>query len=226
MPFNVEITEDERGKLEQGGGLKPNTILDRERIYNDFNKFVLGNCGGKSIEDLVLSQSAEDIERLGDYFSNYFFTMRVPDEEGKPQWPKKGYAEKIKSNIKMAVIEKHSIDLTDPSRFPNFSKKWRSFIVKLVEEGRSETKHHEEVDPVTAECIYELLYNVKSALEARGTPAFDELIKKVPVQLHNRMHYIMQWGAQLLFILFEARRGGENLENMKKTDMAILTDPI
>ena len=59
MPFNVEITEDERGKLEQGGGLKPNTILDRERIYNDFNKFVLGNCGGKSIEDLVLSQSAE-----------------------------------------------------------------------------------------------------------------------------------------------------------------------
>ena len=36
----------------------------------------------------------------------------------------------------------------------------------------------------------------------------------------------MQWGAQLLFILFEARRGGENLENMKKTDMAILKDPI
>ena len=127
MPFNVEITEDERGKLEQGGGLKPHTLIDRERMYNDCNKFVLGNAGGKSIEDLVLSQSAEDIERLGDCFSNYFFTMRVPDEEGKPQWPKKGYAEKIKSNIKMAVIEKHSIDLTDPSRFPNFSKNWRSF---------------------------------------------------------------------------------------------------
>ena len=36
----------------------------------------------------------------------------------------------------------------------------------------------------------------------------------------------MQWGAQFMFILFKARRGGENIENMKKTDMAVLEDKI
>ena len=84
-------------------------------------------------------------------------------------------------------------------------------IVKLVEEGRSETEHHEEVDPISVECIYELLFTVMSALKARGKSSFDEMIQKVPAKLHNRMHYIMQWGAQFMFILFEARRGGENI---------------
>ena len=48
------------------------------------------NVGGKSVEDLVSSESAEDLDKLPDCFSDNFFTMRVPDKDRRPQWPKKG----------------------------------------------------------------------------------------------------------------------------------------
>ena len=92
----------------------------------------------------------------------------------------------------MALIEKHQIDLTDISKFPNFTKKWQSFLVKLVEERCSETDHHIVVDSVSVECIYELLFTVMSALKACGMLSFDEMIKKVPAKLHKKMHHIMQ----------------------------------
>ena len=93
-----------------------------------------------------------------------------------------------------------------------------------MEEGRSETEHHEEVDPVSIFHIYDLLFNVMEALKSCGTSSCDEMFGKVPVRLHNKMHYIMQWGAQLMFILFETRRWGKNLETMIKSDMAVLED--
>ena len=124
MPYNVVISEEEKGRLLEGGGLKANTIQDRERMYKNFNEFVTDNAGGKTVEDLVTSESVEDLDKLGDCFTDYFFTMRVPDKEGKLLWPKKGYAERIKSNLKVTVKEKHQIDLTDETKFPNFNKKW------------------------------------------------------------------------------------------------------
>ena len=100
------------------------TIQDRERIYINFDLFMANNIGGKGVGDLVSIQSAEDLDKLGDCFIDYFFNMRVRDKDGRPQWPKKGFAERIKSNLKMAVMEKHQIDLTDASNIPNFIEKW------------------------------------------------------------------------------------------------------
>ena len=123
-------------------------------------------------------------------------------------------------------MEKHKIDVTDPIRFPDESKKWKAYLVKLVKEGRSETTHHSEVDPVTMELIYRLLFNVKNALVARGTPEFDEMIEKMPKNLQNKLHRVLQWGAQLLLMLFEARRGAKGMPHLKKNDFVIYEDPI
>ena len=43
------------------------------------------NVGGKCVGDLVSSESAEDLDKLLDCFSDYFFTMRLPDKDGRPQ---------------------------------------------------------------------------------------------------------------------------------------------
>ena len=85
MPFNVQISEEEKEKLLEGGGLKPSTIQDRERIYKNFELYVAENAGGKGVGDLVSSESAEDLDKLSDCFSDYFFTIRVPDKDGRPQ---------------------------------------------------------------------------------------------------------------------------------------------
>ena len=56
----------------------------------------------------------------------------MAEEERKP---KAGYAAKIKSHVRMAVIEKFKIDLCDPKIFPNEKKKWKSYIDSLADEG-------------------------------------------------------------------------------------------
>ena len=69
---------------------------------------------------------------------------------------------------------------------------WWSFNVKFVEEGRCETEHNEEVNPVSVSKIYDHLFNVIEALKSRGTSSCDEMFGKVSMRLHNKMHYIMQ----------------------------------
>ena len=53
MPLDIHFSDDEAGTLEQGGGLKPNTIFDKEWIISDFNHFVSDSNGGRSISVLV-----------------------------------------------------------------------------------------------------------------------------------------------------------------------------
>ena len=50
--------------------------------------------------------------------------------------PKVGYAAKIKSHIRMAIIEKYNVDMVDPTLFPNQKKKWQSFVDDLAKNGR------------------------------------------------------------------------------------------
>ena len=54
-------------------------------VFLVFSKTMADNVGGKSVEDLVSSESAEDLDKLPDCFSDYFFTMRVPDKDRRPQ---------------------------------------------------------------------------------------------------------------------------------------------
>ena len=35
----------------------------------------------------------------------------------------------------MEVIERYQIDLTDPLKFPNFKRRWQSFVESLANEG-------------------------------------------------------------------------------------------
>ena len=49
--------------------------------------------------------------------------------------PKAGYAAKIKSHIRMTVMEKHQIDLVDPKVFPDQKRRWQSFVDVLAKDG-------------------------------------------------------------------------------------------
>ena len=53
-----------------------------------------------------------------------------------------------------------------------------------------------QVDPVTIEAmpIYKLLNNANKAFEASETPEIEEKMAKIPIELHQKLHIIHQWG--------------------------------
>ena len=77
MPTNKVLADDDPELLEllKGGGLKADTIKDRERFLGQFKEFVLKENGGVALEDLVLTK--EGLERLDKLFPKYFLTMEV-----------------------------------------------------------------------------------------------------------------------------------------------------
>ena len=62
MPPNKVLSDDDPELLEllnfnlKGGGLKADTIKDRERFLGQFKEFVLKETGGMALEDLVLTK--------------------------------------------------------------------------------------------------------------------------------------------------------------------------
>ena len=75
----------------------------------------------------------------------------------------------------------------------------------LVSKGRSETKHHDKVEPATTRKIYHLLSLVEDLLNSMGTPEYEDKLVKLPAQLHASVHKLLQWGA--MFILIVATLG-------------------
>ena len=227
MPRNVEMDQEELIDLLSGGGLTKGTEAVRARQYGDFCEYVKQKSAGGAGDIVALMEDGGEagIATVVKLLGEYFFSMRVlvNDEE---LWPKKGYAEKIRSNIKIAIKKQFKIDITDKALFPEAAKNWKSFCEKLVKEGRSETEHHPEVDPVTLEIINSLGMAAKEALEARGTDEYEEKLSKIPLGLRNRLHFIIQWIAMLQLVLFECRRGGENIDQLKKSDFVIFEDPV
>ena len=53
----------------------------------------------------------------------------------------------------------------------------------LVSKGRSETKHHNEVEPATTRKIYHLLSLVEDLLNSRGNPEYEDKLVKLPACL-------------------------------------------
>ena len=209
MPRNILMEEEELLELEQGGGLTKGTETVRAKHYKDFEEFVKEKSEGKDIDALMLEDNSVGLQSFVKLLSRYFFTMRVLSN-GEEIWPKKGYAEKIRSNIKMVILIKYKVDITDKGMFPEAAKNWKSFLEKLVKEGRSETLHRPEVDPDTMEAINNLGIAAKEALEARGSDNYEEKLSKIPYELRNKLNYVIQWIAMMQLILFECRRGGEN----------------
>ena len=140
--------------------------------------------------------------------------------------PKKAYAEKIKSNIKIKIAEEYKVDVYDPILFPNLPNKWKAFVAELVKKRRAEVDHHEEVDPVTMESIFVMLANVKEAIESRGKKEYEDILSRIPAEYHDKLNYLLMWGAQLILTLYEVRRGGEGLEELKKKDFDVIEDRI
>ena len=224
MPRNVEISDADLATLEEGGGLSKRTLLERDRQFEEFDIFVKKmSQGKKDVEDLLGGGDKEGQEELVKLVSTYFLTMRVV-VNGEEMWPKKGYAEKVRSNLKMSILSKYNVDITNKGLFPSACKNWKAFCEQLVKAGRSETEHHPEVDPVTLEAIHNLGMAVKEALDARGTEEYEEKLQKIPVNLRDKMNAILQWIAMLELILFECRRGGENIHELKKVDFVIFKD--
>ena len=49
--------------------------------------------------------------------------------------PKQGYALKMRSQIRMEVLSRFKIDLTDPILFPDFKRRWKSCTDSLDKDG-------------------------------------------------------------------------------------------
>ena len=139
--------------------------------------------------------------------------------------PKKNYASKLRTSIKMQILSDYRFDITDPILFPNAAKRWKSFVDKLVEEGRGETTHKEEIPAVTLEKIYELLWNVKLVIENRGEEDYvEKYLAKIPPQFHSHLHRLLQWGAAMVLNFYEVRRGSENLDELKASSFKVFED--
>ena len=227
MPRNILVPQEDLQRMEEGGGLCPVTVKDRERHYKYLLEFLSKETGGEDIDVGNLLESEDGRDQLANLIGRFFFSMRVEAaDDGTEKLPKRKYAEKIRSSIKCTIQNLYCVDITDPCLFPQASKKWKAFIAELVANNRSEVDHHEEIDPVTVELIYDLLGNVKVALEARGTKEYEKKLSLIPAKLHDKLNYVMQWGAELCLEMYEIRRGGENLEILKKKDFKIIEDNI
>ena len=225
MPRNIVLDEEAVETLEQGGGLKADTVKTREQHYKHLEAHVLEAEPDTTIE--VLLQSEEGRGRLEELIGLFFYSLRVTArDDGSEKLPKRGYALKIRSNLKCSMMEKFRVDITDASLFPNSSRKWKSFINELVVNNRSETEHHEEIDPITMVGITKLIVDVVDALEARGTERYQEKLAKIPVEWQFKLNRILQDGVQFILTLFEVRRGKEGLEFLKKKDFVIFEDSV
>ena len=219
MPRNVNMTEADERDMDSRGGLKPRTIRDRKTESDAFMKYFEQEAGESDIKELDKTEAGR--ARISKIVANYFFSMRV---EGGMR-PKKAYAEKLRTSIKMTVLLEEQINIFDPVRFPAADKKWRAFVEKLSEEGRADTTHKEEIPGDTLEDIYELLCNVMDTLKNRGSDNYAEMLAKVPVEWHDKLHRIVQLGVSLILILYNVRRGCENLSQMKRNHLSIIEDP-
>ena len=126
----------------------------------------------------------------------------------------------------MCILNLHKVDVCDKGLFPEGAKNWKSFLEKLVKEGRSETLHHPEVDPETMEAIYHLGNAAMEALVARGTDEYEEKLSKIPVEFRDKLNYVIQWISMILLVLFECRRGQENIHELKKADFVVFNDSL
>ena len=96
----------------------------------------------------------------------------------------------------------------------------------LVNAGRSETKHHEEVQPETMHKTFKLLALLEKLIKARGTDEYASLLAKLPPTLHGDYHHTFQWGAMFILIMFEVRRGEEGIEFLEVDHFREFSDRI
>ena len=219
MPSHRELSAQEEEEFDKGGGLKKKTLEDRAREGAAFQEFFTDKSDGDKLEDLIKTEQGR--EKISKIFTSYFFSMEVEGGER----PKKNYACKIRSHLKCFLLEELKFDITDPALFPRAAKRWKSFMNTLAKEGRGDTTHKEEIPSETLQKIYELLNNVKDALENRGVEDYTEtFLARIPTQYHSQLHRLLQYGAALVLNFYEVRRGVENLDELKARSFQVIED--
>ena len=241
MPSWCKMSEPTLEELEASGGLKPRTMAARQRELQYFLAYWEVE-GTEGLEELFKTPEgcAKFSKQLGrcmyDFlfilaFFNlfcfrYFFQYRVKDKDGKMVVPKRQTAESARSRLKAELMTKFKVDISDPIMFPDMEKKWKAMVTTIVAAGRNETEHHEEVNPETMLAIYMLLGTVVAVLKVRGRPDYQKLLATVPVDLQGKLHLILQWGAIFVLVMFEVRRGVENLDNLESPDFVEFKDKL
>ena len=123
-------------------------------------------------------------------------------------------------------IGRYKIDITDNCMFPDNEKKWKALVSEIVAAGRNEIEHHEEVFPETMIAIYKLLGKIVAVMKARGTEDYSRLLATIPLDVHDKLHVVLQWGAIFVLLMFEVRRGVENLEFLEAPDFSEISDKV
>ena len=185
----------------------------------------------KSIVDFFLQEITEilnDKELLEKSLQDFFNNLRVGKEKLRPM---RNTAEMYKTFIKGYILKKNGQDISDSIIFRNFCDFYKGFCKTLKSEGRGDTHHNREIpDSVIAE-IYELLATIYSLMIADPNDAsYQDLIRKLPESYRGDQgqtkgfNYLAQYGFLFIFIQFNARRGRENLDELKKTDLEMKKD--
>jgi hypothetical protein len=218
MPSNRELTSEEKEEVRKGGGISKRSMEDRVRDTAHFMRYFDTKAEGVKIEEMVSTE--EGRAKVTEIFSEYFVSMTIQGGE----LPKKGYAEKLRSNIRNGLKTDFQFDVMDSMMFPDSAKRWKAFVEILSKEGRATVDHKEEIPGETLEAIYDLLWKVKETLEARGDESYAEKLGKVPPEYHDKLHQLLQKGAQMILTFYDVRRGKENLDQFKVNDFIIVQD--
>ena len=77
----------------------------------------------------------------------------------------------------------------------------KCYVLNYVYTGLSHTEHHEEIPADTQDKIYKLLYHTFKALEATNHSSRMKHLSEIPQEYHQKLHYLAQYGVQVLFNL-------------------------
>ena len=173
----------------------------------------------KDLAELI--KTKEGRAKFSKYHAAYFYSLRVRDDE----FPKLATAESIRSHIKNKILKDLCVDITNPENFPTEQSNWRKYTIKLTKEGKSTTKHKEEIPPDTMDAFWMLFVKVKDALENRSSDRYSaDFLTQIDPDLYDKLNKIMMYGACFVLIFFEVRRGQEGLEFLKQADFKLVED--
>ena len=233
MPSNKDLDDGMFEEMDKLADVKKKTQEDRDRIFGYFSEFlkkhrVIEGHSGEDLENPSVMETLKELiktkegrDKFSKYHAAYFYSLRVRDDE----FPKLATAEAIRSHIKSKILKEICIDITNPENFPSEQVNWRKYTKKLTMEGKSTTKHKDEIPPDTVDALWMLFAAVQRALENRSSDRYvADFLSKIDIDLHDQLNKVMMYGACFILIFFEVRRGQEGLEYLKQADFRLVED--
>ena len=165
--------------------------------------------------------SSQDL--LEKSLEDFFFGLRVGKNQLRPM---RNTSDMYKSFIKNYILKKTGQDITNSVKFRNFTGFYKGYLKTLKSEGRGDVNHNREIPDAHIAVVYELLADIYSLMIADpNDSSYGDLIKKIPEDYRGEIgqtkgfNYLAEYGFCFLFIQFMARRGRENIDQLKKCDL-------